>query len=76
MGMKTQNFEDGYIEFKRGTKANLNVTVQVYRSSGWQQIKFSMPACNISNIADQLHSALCEWQIDINQQRKALRGEE
>jgi len=76
--MRTQNFDDGYLRFKKGSKANLNVTLQVYREKSgiWQQIKFSMPACEIKNIADELHSALCSWQHDINRQRKALRGEE
>jgi len=74
--MKTQHFDEGSIKFSRGQRADLHVSIDVYRSSGWQRIKFTMPACYISDMADQLHSALCQWQLDINRQRKALRGEE
>lgn len=74
--MKTQHFDEGNIRFKRGQQADLLVSIDVYRSSGWQRIKFKMPACYIEQIASELHSALCEWQLDINRQRKALRGEE
>lgn len=75
--MKRQNFGDGYLRITRSHgDERMKVKLQTPRNGVWHEINFTITACHISDIADQIHSVLNEWQHDLNAKKKSMRGEE
>lgn len=75
MKIKRQYFKNSGIRISRVGGEKIQLKVQEYRDDVMHELIIHVPACSIRVIGNQLNGIINSYETDIEDARRALRGE-